>query len=64
MNLGRYAKAIVAVIGAGITAALGIVAPDTDLYNILTVAAAMLTAASVYLVPNTGTNTVAGRHVA
>lgn len=48
----HYAKAVVAIIGAGITAALGIIAPDTDLFTVLTIASAMVTAAGVYLVPN------------
>lgn len=48
----HYAKAIIAILGAGITAALGIIAPDTDLFNVLTVAAAVVTAAGVYLIPN------------
>lgn len=50
-----YAKAIVAVLGAGITAALSIITPDTDLYNVLTIVAAMVTAFGVYAVPNKGT---------
>lgn len=48
----KYAKLIVAILGAGVTAALGIVSPDTELFSILTIAAAMLTAYGVYAVPN------------
>lgn len=48
-----YAKAIVAVAGAGATALLGIVPPHTPIWNLATVVAAMATAAAVYLVPNT-----------
>jgi hypothetical protein len=48
-------KAIIAIVGAGITAALGIVAPGTELFQVLTVVAALVTAAGVYLVPNAPT---------
>lgn len=48
----RYAKAIVAIVGAGATALLGIAAPHTTVWNVATVVAAMATAAAVYLVPN------------
>ena len=47
-----YAKGIVAIIGAAVTAALGIVPPHTTTWQILTVLAAAVTAAGVYLVPN------------
>lgn len=47
-----YSKAIVAVLGAAITAALGIIPPNSTLWQILTVLAAAVTAASVYAVPN------------
>lgn len=64
-----YAKAIVAVLGAGTTAALGVVGPDTDLFKVLTVLAALLTAASVYAVRNSpvtsnGVEKKTGEHVA
>lgn len=59
----HYAKAIIAILGAGITAALGIVSPDTDLFNVLTIAAAVVTAAGVYLIPN-GEKPEPGEHVA
>lgn len=49
----RAAKAVAAIIGAGVTAALGIWGPDTTVGQILVVAAALCTAAGVYLVPNT-----------
>jgi hypothetical protein len=48
----QYAKAIVGIIGAGITAALGLIPSEGNLFIILTVAAACVTAAGVYLVPN------------
>ena len=47
-----YAKAIVAVLGAAITAALGIIPANTALWQILTVLSAAVTAAAVYAVPN------------
>lgn len=49
----QYAKALVAVAGAAVTAALGIVPPHSTTWQLLTVAAAALTAAGVYLIPNT-----------
>ena len=49
----RYAKALVAIAGAAVTAALGIVPPQSTTWELLTVAAAALTAAGVYFVPNT-----------
>lgn len=48
----KYAKAIVGVVGAAVTAALGIVPPNTTLWSVLTVVSAAVTAAGVYLVPN------------
>ena len=53
-NLLKYSKAFVAIAGATVTAALGLVPPNTTLWQLLTVAAAALTAASVYIVPNKG----------
>lgn len=53
MELSRYVKFIIAILGAGVTAALGVVSPDTDLFNVLTIAAAVVTAAGVYAAPNT-----------
>lgn len=47
----KAAKALVAVIGAGITAALGLGLHGTA-QQVLTVAAAMITALGVFLVPN------------
>lgn len=47
-----YAKAVVAVVGAAVTAALGLVAPDTTTWIVLTIVSAALTAASVYVTPN------------
>lgn len=48
-----YRKALVAALGAALTAALGVVPPDSTLWQVLTVASAALTAAAVYAVPNT-----------
>jgi len=47
-----YAKAIVAVIGAAVTAGLGLVPPDSTTWQVLTVVAGICTALGVYLVPN------------
>lgn len=47
------AKALVAVIGAGVTAALAIFPSGSTTWNALTIAAAVLTALGVYLTPNT-----------
>lgn len=47
-----YAKAVVAIAGAAVTAALGIFPESTLTWKLLTVAAAALTAAGVYLAPN------------
>lgn len=48
----KYSKAIIAVVGAGLTAATGLVAPDSTWGHIITIALAIATAAGVYLVPN------------
>lgn len=48
----KYAKAFVAIAGAAVTAALGIIPPSSASWGTLTVLAAALTAAGVYLVPN------------
>jgi hypothetical protein len=48
----KAAKAVVAIVGAGVTAALGIWGPDTGVGQVLVVVAALCTAAAVYLVPN------------
>lgn len=52
MNLARYAKAIAAIGGAGVTAALGIWGPQTPVGQVLVVVAAVLTAVGVYMTPN------------
>lgn len=49
----KYAKAFVAITGAAVTAALGILPPNTAVWALLTILSAALTAAGVYLVPNT-----------
>lgn len=48
----KYAKFFVAVVGAAVTALLGIVPPNSTTWQVLTVAAATLTALAVYTVPN------------
>lgn len=48
----KYAKAVVAVAGAAVTAALGLIPSGSTTWTVLTVLAAALTAAGVYLVPN------------
>lgn len=55
MKISNYSKAIVAILGVGITTALDLITPDTDLWMVLKIVSAMLTAAGVYLVPNTST---------
>ena len=52
--MGRYAKAIVAIVLAGITAAQAIWVDN----NVLTVLGAVVTAIGVYLVPNTPDATI------
>lgn len=46
------AKALVAILGATVTAALGIFPANTTAWTVLTILSAALTAAGVYLVPN------------
>lgn len=46
------AKALVAVFGAAVTAALGVFPANTPVWTGLTILSAALTAAGVYLVPN------------
>jgi hypothetical protein len=48
----RYSKAVAAIVGAGVTAALGIWGPETPVGQVLVVVAAVLTAVSVYGVSN------------
>jgi hypothetical protein len=60
-NVAEYAKFIVAVIGAGLTAALQFAAPDTSEFKWLTIALAVVTAIAVYVVPNAPAE---GRHEA
>jgi hypothetical protein len=52
MGLGKAAKAWVAVVGAGVTAALGLAAPHSVLWDCLTVAAAIITGIGTYSVRN------------
>lgn len=51
--MSKYAKGIVGVIGATVTAALGIIPPNTTIWTLLTILSAAITAAGVYFVPNT-----------
>jgi hypothetical protein len=46
------AKALVAILGATVTAALGIFPTNSTVWTVLTILSAALTAAGVYLVPN------------
>lgn len=46
------AKSWAALVGAVVTALLGAVAPDTQLFQVLTAVAAVATAVAVYRVPN------------
>ena len=48
----KYAKAIVAVVGAALTAAIAIFPQGSTGWNVVTILAAAATAAGVYLVPN------------
>lgn len=48
----KYAKGYIAVAGSMVTAALGIIPPQTTLWVVLTVLSAGLTSAGVVLVPN------------
>lgn len=48
----EYAKAIVAIVGAAVTAALGVFPANSTVWVILTIVSAALTAAGVYSVPN------------
>lgn len=56
-----YAKAIVAIIGAGITSALTFAVKDSPEFMWLTIASSVVTAIGVYFVPNAQVN---GRHEA
>lgn len=48
----QYAKAYAALIGAIVTALLGLYGPDTKVGQILTVLAVVLTAVATYRIPN------------
>ncbi len=60
-NVAEYAKFVVAVIGAGLTAALQFAAPTTVEFKWITIALAVVTAIAVYFVPNAPAE---GRHEA
>lgn len=47
-----YAKAIVGIVGASVTAALGLIPPSSTVWVLLTILSVALTATGVYLVPN------------
>lgn len=47
-----YAKSIAALVGAIVTALLGVYGPDTEVGAVLTVVAAVATAVATYTVPN------------
>jgi hypothetical protein len=65
VNIAAYAKFIVAVVGAGITAALTFAAPGTPVFEWLTIGSAVLTAIGVYFVPNAPlSDSTPGRHEA
>lgn len=49
----KYAKAWISIFGATITSALAIVSPSSGVWTGLTILSAAVTAAGVYLVPNT-----------
>lgn len=48
----RYAKAVVAILGGAVTAAVGVVPPHSTTWQILEIVSATCTATGVYLVPN------------
>jgi len=48
----RYAKALVAVLGAAATAAAGTLPPDTTAWKVITAVLAIATATGVWGVPN------------
>lgn len=52
MNLSKYRKTIVAVIGAGLAWAIATYAADPEISKWLSLAAALATAAGVYQVRN------------
>lgn len=52
MRPAQYAKAIVAIFGSAVTAALGLIPESSTLWVVLTIIAAALTSAGTYLVPN------------
>lgn len=53
-NLSPYRKTIVAVVGAALTWSIATYANNPDVSQWLSLVAAVLTAASVYQVPNKG----------
>lgn len=58
-NFLKNAKAYVGLIGAVITSLLGTVPPDGDLWQVLTYISAVLTAITIYSVPN---KDITGQH--
>lgn len=53
--MGRYAKFIAAIVGGTCTALVSVFGADTTVGKVATVLLAAVTAASVYLVPNSKT---------
>lgn len=51
--MGKYWKAIVAIVGGAITSALTIWGPETTVGQVLTVVMTLLTAVGVYVARNT-----------
>lgn len=52
VKLKDYAKAIAAIAGAGVTTALTVWGPETQVGHVLIILSAMLTAVTVYAVRN------------
>lgn len=50
--MSKYAKAIIAIVGAAVTAALGVFPPSSPAWTVAQIIAAVLTASGVYVVPN------------
>lgn len=57
----KYAKFIIAVLGAALTSAAALVSPGTTAWTVLQVILAALTAIGVYVVPNKTSGVGPGR---
>lgn len=65
VNIAAYAKFIVAIVGAGITAALQFTLPTDPAFKWLTIGMAVVTSVGVYFVPNAPvSDSTQGRHEA